>query len=207
MKWATRVFLAVFLCCTTSSIEAFSHNVAQVQQKLNNYPFQRSRQLPNVFTSNQKVTNTRVVNSALFSSAVSVPAEAPVFTLPSSITAPPLGKLKATLTKFGMMAFIASMCLALPVALLPPYLLLKMKLINRVQKEQMALHAGQFCARWLLRLIPFAKVTTIPYHDPNPEPSIWVCNHVSALDIFMLLATDRKLRGKNTRPIKIVYVS
>jgi len=97
------------------------------------------------------------------------------------------------------------MCLALPVALFPPYLLLKLRLINRIQKEQMALRAGQFCARWLLRLIPFASVKTIPYHDPNPEPSIWVCNHVSALDIFMLLATDRKLRGKNTRPIKIVY--
>jgi len=69
----------------------------------------------------------------------------------------------------------------------------------------MALRAGQFCARWLLRLIPFCTVKTIPYHDPNPEPSIWVCNHVSALDIFMLLGKDLKLRGRNKRPMKIVY--
>jgi 1-acyl-sn-glycerol-3-phosphate acyltransferase len=56
-------------------------------------------------------------------------------------------------------------------------------------------------------LIPFCKVTAYPYHDPNPEPSIWVCNHTSALDIFILLAADLKLRGKNKRPLKIVYVS
>jgi hypothetical protein len=117
-----------------------------------------------------------------------------------------LGQLKAAITKAGMMAFIVSMCMTLPIVLMPQYLLYKMGLIDRIKKEQMALHAGQFCARWMLRLIPFSSVKTIPYHDPSPEPSIWVCNHVSALDIFMLLATDFKLRGKNKRPIKIVYV-
>jgi hypothetical protein len=117
-----------------------------------------------------------------------------------------LGKLKAAITKAGMMAFIVSMCMTLPIVLMPQYLLYKMGLIDRIKKEQMALHAGQFCARWMLRLIPFTSVKTIPYHDPSPQPSIWVCNHVSALDIFMLLATDLKLRGKNKRPMKIVYV-
>lgn len=116
-----------------------------------------------------------------------------------------MGKLAAALTKAGMMAFIASMCLVLPVALLPLRLLEKMGRISRVQREQLSLTTGQFCARWLLRLIPFCKITTTPYHDPAPQPSIWVCNHSSALDIFVLLAADRKLRGKNKRPMKIVY--
>lgn len=39
----------------------------------------------------------------------------------------------------------------------------------------------------------------------EPEPTIWVCNHTSMLDVFILLASDHKLRGKNRRPIKIVY--
>ena len=106
-----------------------------------------------------------------------------------------------------MVTYIASMCLALPIALFPQYVLYRFGFISRVQKEQMALKSGQFVARWLLRMIPFAKVETIHHHDECPEPSIWVCNHVSSLDIFMLLATDKKLRGKNKRPIKIVYVS
>lgn len=118
-----------------------------------------------------------------------------------------MGKVQTAFTKAGMMAFILSMCLTLPIVLTPQYVLYKLRLVNRVQKEQMALKAGQFCARWMLRLIPFCSVKTIPYHDPNPEPSIWVCNHVSALDIFMLLATDKQLRGTTKRPIKIVYVS
>ena len=106
-----------------------------------------------------------------------------------------------------MVAYIAAMCIALPIALFPPQALYKLGLINRVKKEQFSLRAGQFCARWLLRLIPFYKLETIPHHDKDQEPAIWVCNHTSALDIFVLLAADRKLRGKATRPIKIVYVS
>ena len=106
-----------------------------------------------------------------------------------------------------MMAYITAMCLALPIALFPPFAMLKLGIIDKVKQEQMSLRAGQFCARWLLKLIPFCRVETIPHHDSNPEPSIWVCNHTSALDIFILLATDWKLRGKTKRPIKIVYVS
>lgn len=110
-------------------------------------------------------------------------------------------------SQFGMMAFIINMCIFLPITLFPSYLLHRLGVISRVRKEQWSLRAGQFTARWLLRLIPFCKVTTTPYHDENPEPSIWVCNHTSALDIFLLLATDKKLRGRKRRPIKIVYVS
>jgi 1-acyl-sn-glycerol-3-phosphate acyltransferase len=106
-----------------------------------------------------------------------------------------------------MMTFIASMCIALPMSIFPPYIFHRLGFISRIRKEQMALRAGQFSARNLLRLIPFCTVEIIPHHNPTPEPSIWVCNHVSSLDIFMMLATDKKMRGKTKRPIKIVYVS
>jgi hypothetical protein len=61
-----------------------------------------------------------------------------------------------------------------------------------------------------------AKVTVVPSEEkeeddeiptPAPEPSIWCANHVSAIDTFLFLATDDKLRGKARRPIKVVYVS
>jgi 1-acyl-sn-glycerol-3-phosphate acyltransferase len=106
-----------------------------------------------------------------------------------------------------MVAFIAGMCLALPVTLLLPTLLQKIRIIDRQRRERLSLRAGQFTARWMLRLIPFANLQAISDQEENPEPSIWVCNHVSMLDIFMLLASDKKLRGKNKRPIKIIYVS
>ena len=107
-----------------------------------------------------------------------------------------------------MMAYIVAMCLALPIALFPPFLLRRLGVISKVRQEQMSLSAGQFCARWLLRLIPFCKIQAIPHQEEqDPQPSIWVCNHASALDIFLLLAADKALRGKRKRPMKIVYVS
>ena len=78
--------------------------------------------------------------------------------------------------------------------------------MTRIQSEQMALSTGQWCARWLLRIIPFCRITCYPHVDPDPEAAIWVCNHTSMLDVFILLAVDRRLRGKTKRPIKIVYV-
>ena len=115
--------------------------------------------------------------------------------------------VQATATKVGMILFIASMCLVLPIALFPPFVLHKMHIISKMRQEQLSLRAGQFCARWMLRFIPFCSIKAIPYHDDNPQPSIWVCNHASALDVFMLLAADKTLRGKQKRPLKIVYVS
>jgi len=120
--------------------------------------------------------------------------------------APKMGKVRTILTKYGMMAFILGMCITLPLTLLPQRLLLKFRLIDRVQSETMALWTGQTCAIWMLRLFPFCDITCFPHFEPNlPKPSIWVCNHTSMLDVFVLLAMDRKLRGKNKRPIKIVY--
>lgn len=115
--------------------------------------------------------------------------------------------IAAGFTKAGMITFIASMCAALPLTLFPVAVLHKVRLISTLKKEQFSLRVGQFCSRWLMRVIPFAKVKVINdglHHDETPEPSIWVCNHTSMLDIFFLLATDKKLRGKK-RPIKIVY--
>jgi len=118
-----------------------------------------------------------------------------------------ISKLSATLSKIGLMAFLASMCMALPIALLPPYLLHRFKLISLVKQQNMALANGQFCARWLLRLIPFCKVSCFssPEKETDPQPSVWVCNHTSALDVFIILAKDLEMRGKRKRPIKILY--
>lgn len=104
-----------------------------------------------------------------------------------------------------MMAFIASMCIALPVTLLPTELLYRAKAIDRKRKECLSLKTGQFCARWLMRLIPFCSIDVKTYDEKEPKPSVWVCNHTSMLDIFVLLAADKKLRGGKKRPVKIIY--
>lgn len=116
-----------------------------------------------------------------------------------------LSRPVAALTKAGMIAYIVCMCIALPVTLYPQKALYKIKLISKKRKERWAVNTGQFCARNLLRLIPFCSLETFGVHDPNPQPAIWVCNHTSMLDVFLLLAADKKLRGKKKRPIKIVY--
>jgi 1-acyl-sn-glycerol-3-phosphate acyltransferase len=116
-----------------------------------------------------------------------------------------LSPLVAALTKAGMIAFIVGMCLALPATLYPQKVLYRLGLISKRRKERWALSTSQFCSRNLLRLFPFCSVETIGTHDDNPQPAIWVCNHTSMLDVFLLMAADRKLRGRKRRPIKIVY--
>ena len=96
------------------------------------------------------------------------------------------------------------MCMSLPVTLLFPFLLYKMGVLDQVQKEKASLRMGQYTARTLATFIPFINVT-VEGTCPSPEPSVWVCNHSSMLDVFVLLANDHRLRGTDRRPMKIVY--
>ncbi len=62
-----------------------------------------------------------------------------------------------------------------------------------------------------MRAFPFARKRVVVNENDenriNPQPCIWVCNHISLLDLFFVLALDKRMRGKNRRPIKILYVS
>ena len=116
-----------------------------------------------------------------------------------------IGKIEALITKTTMQIFIASMCLALPLALFPISILHDANIINTTRSEVLSLDAGQFVSKWLLYILPFARVSVASDPEEDPEPSIYVCNHTSMLDVFFLLAFDEQLRGKNKRPIKSVY--
>lgn len=120
-----------------------------------------------------------------------------------------LAPWQSALTKFNMMAYVASLCVVLPLALSPLWLLRRSKLTDTCRIEDWSLRTAQFCARNMLRIIPLVDVQVISSEEENlnPEPSIWCANHVSPLDTFLFLATDRDLRGSNKRPIKTVYVS
>lgn len=148
------------------------------------------------------VNSLTVFDTRLKSTAVSVAS-------PSADTLQRLGKAKSAIVRTLMVSYIISMCVALPITLFPVYLMHKIKLINRVQKEKLSLQVGQFCSRWMMRLFPFASkrviVDTQDESYTNPQPCIWVCNHISLLDIFFVLALDKRMRGKNRRPIKILY--
>lgn len=119
----------------------------------------------------------------------------------------PLRRVKLALSKVGMVCFVASMCASLPATLLPVELARRVGLIDVRRRETLSLRLGQLCARWSLRLFPFVTVDVVA---PPPSPdddvaSVWVCNHASALDVFVMLASDRRMRGPARRPIKIVY--
>ena len=116
-----------------------------------------------------------------------------------------IGHFEAIITKATMLTFIASMCLCLPIALMPISILHEAKIIDRTQREILSLDAGQLVSKSLLRILPFARVSVISDPEDDPVPSIYVCNHTSMLDVFFLLAFDEQLRGKNKRPIKSVY--
>lgn len=118
-----------------------------------------------------------------------------------------LTKLEASWTKHCMIAYIAHMCVALPLTLLPTFVKSKFHVVTKAESENEALRVGQACARTLLALIPFMNLKVTPYVSEHPVPTIWVSNHVSMLDTFVFLAADEKLRGKNRRPLKTIYVS
>lgn len=117
-----------------------------------------------------------------------------------------ISRLSAAMTKLGMMSFIASMCILLPLTLLPQRALFQLRLISRNRMNQWALVTSQWCARILYRMIPFCRIDILPSDTTTTiEPAIWVCNHTSMLDVFILLIVDRRLRGTKRRPIKIIY--
>jgi len=113
----------------------------------------------------------------------------------------------------GLVAYLLSVCIFVPLYLLPLDLMRKIGLITRRKREHLALRGSTFICSLLLRMIPFAKISITPPEDGStnskeePEPSIWVCNHISMLDCFLLVAGDKRMRGPKRRPIKIVYVS
>jgi len=74
-----------------------------------------------------------------------------------------------------MIAYIASMCVALPVTLLPAAILHKAKIISKTRKEKASLRIGQFCSRWLMRIIPFANLKILKDVEEAPagEPEPW----------------------------------
>lgn len=162
-------------------------------------------------------TPTRTTSPALFvhQRPFTVLRTAITGTIPygESDDSPKLPRWKAEVSRAVLQMFIVSMCLALPATLLPQSLLFRMGLLNRQQKEHYALVTAAFCARWLLRIFPFCDLSVTPcYVAPSsstspetPVPTVWVCNHLSFLDVFLLLAADKRLRGRNRRPIKIVY--
>jgi 1-acyl-sn-glycerol-3-phosphate acyltransferase len=128
----------------------------------------------------------------------------------------------ALVTKIGMMSFILLMCLMLPLTLLPQRLMFSLRLISRNRLNRWAVLSSQWCARVAHGLLPFCRIettttsTSVGHNNnnnndaavppsPPPEPAIWVCNHISMLDVFILLIVDQRLRGRSRRPIKIIY--
>eukprot|EP00543_Licmophora_paradoxa_P006256 CAMPEP_0202449042 /NCGR_PEP_ID=MMETSP1360-20130828/7819_1 /ASSEMBLY_ACC=CAM_ASM_000848 /TAXON_ID=515479 /ORGANISM="Licmophora paradoxa, Strain CCMP2313" /LENGTH=386 /DNA_ID=CAMNT_0049066851 /DNA_START=132 /DNA_END=1292 /DNA_ORIENTATION=+ len=131
-----------------------------------------------------------------------------------------LSPLTTFFTKIGLMAFITGMCIVLPLTLFPQRLLLSTGILTKIQSEKLALSTGEFCADLLFRLIPFCniEITSTRREDgkkenedhtqEEPEPAIWVCNHTSMLDFFVLMAAERRMDTTNSRkrrPIKIIY--
>jgi len=141
---------------------------------------------------------------------VASPPVSALSTTASAVTppAPPMSNFAKKLTKIGMIGFITTVALGL-ISSLSVIKLLGYLGVSEVRRQRLALSTGQFCARWALRLFPFCKLEVIvdknAEHIKNPEPAIWVCNHMSMLDVFLLLAADKKMRGRKKRPIKVVY--
>lgn len=124
----------------------------------------------------------------------------------AAVTECDVGILESKITKLSMIVYIVSMCIALPVALAPTAFLRHSKVVSKTDEEIMSLRTGQRCARTLLNMMPFAKLNVISSEpDSVPEPSIWCINHTSMLDVFLLLAADEDIRGRNRRPLKCIY--
>ena len=100
-----------------------------------------------------------------------------------------------------MISYIASLCIALPVTLLPVWVLSKTSLVDKAQAEVLSHDVGQTCARWLLKIMPFCQISVLKNRnndkkagEEEEEPSIWVCNHskyaqIKSLQMFVYQLT------------------
>ena len=148
--------------------------------------------------------------SPLFSSAY-------LDSLPSNNSPPPsllpplptMHPLKSSLTRLGMLAYLASLIASLMATLPPLKLASKLLRWDSPTLERRSLWTANYLSRTWLRLIPFARFSPIslapPAANTSPTPTVWICNHQSMLDIFFMMAGDKALRGKHRRPIKVVY--
>ena len=78
-----------------------------------------------------------------------------------------MNKIQSKFVQLLMVTYILSMCVSLPLALLPVYILYKAKLISRVRKERWSLKVGQFTSRWLMRIFPFASKRVVVDDDDD----------------------------------------
>ena len=209
MNYLTQVLLVTTALLISLSDGLITPSNSGVQQnnsiRRNNIPTPILRGISQTYNIGLSKTLLKSSTTAVSTSAVSAPA------ISVSVSEPKrcLNKIQSKFVQLLMVTYILSMCVSLPLALLPVYILYKAKLISRVRKERWSLKVGQFTSRWLMRIFPFASKRVVVDDDDdqlvNPQPSIWVCNHISMLDLFFVLALDKKMRGKNRRPIKILY--
>ena len=121
-----------------------------------------------------------------------------------------LSPLECALRTGTLLTFLASMCVVLPTVLAPLWMLQhRGDWMERPARETLALTVAQRATRVLWRMFPFCQLhvtSDCVASCASAEPRIWVCNHTSMLDTFVLLAVDAQLRGPGKRPIKTVYV-
>mmetsp|Transcript_9182 Transcript_9182/g.17477 ORF Transcript_9182/g.17477 Transcript_9182/m.17477 type:complete len:410 (-) Transcript_9182:111-1340(-) len=117
---------------------------------------------------------------------------------------PKLSPLECSIRTATLITFIFSMCIVMPTLLVPVWILQQCNWMERPARETLALDVGQTCARVLWRILPFCELH-VDSDATSDQPKIWVCNHTSMLDTFVLLAADKRIRGRNKRPIKTVY--
>ena len=147
----------------------------------------------------------RPTTNRLSSPPISSPTSRP-FVLPQPSFPAPISPSSAFIRTILVRGFIGSMCLTLPVLLMFVKILFLLKIINTKQKEHLSLRVGGFTCCWLLRIFRFTKLeATPPPSFSDDEPLVWVCNHVGMLDIFFMLGTSKRIRGKHARPIKVIY--
>jgi hypothetical protein len=85
-----------------------------------------------------------------------------------------LSQFESLWTKYCMIAYVAHMCVALPISLMPTFVKTKLNMATKAELEHEALQVGQACARSLLQLIPFMNLKVIP--------------HVSSVDLCLRYA-------------------
>jgi len=199
MARASSLFLA---CLLISSILAFSppHSANLIAPLIS----------PHRSSPHRSIGIPSRAHSLLLSTSESIESIENTLDNGSTLIAPtitPLSPLPALLTKLGMFSFLASLILSLSLSL--PLLRLAGFILRwkTATLQRQSFWYANFTARTCLKLFPFARFETKSYanssNDKHPQPTVWTCNHQSMLDIFFMLAGDKKLRGRNRRPIKV----
>lgn len=119
-------------------------------------------------------------------------------------------------TSFMCYTFVLLTCILLPLTLTITAIAGMVMRWDKKHREIKCINAGCKAVDFVMRIVPMSDFKVVRKGSKEPDdytgPRVWVCNHISMLDVFYLMSTYSRSHLNLTsnphtppRPVKILY--